>query len=143
MAPLVIFPFIYNNKGMTDGNVAYGDSISITLVVGQGRGRGRGGGHGLGRDQGLGGPGYGASVPEEYYTGTKVDFPPDISLLTEYQCLSDRIHKDKCLTMYNRMPPPGAMRDGKIVDVVGKRETLPHRNKYEVYLEYSFSRQCS
>jgi hypothetical protein len=36
------------------------------------------------------------------------------------------------------MPPPGVMKDGKIVAVVGNRGTLAHRNKYEVNLEYSF-----
>jgi hypothetical protein len=72
-----------------------------------------------------------------------VAFPPDTSLWPEYQCPTDRIHKDKRLTMFNRMPPPGAMKDGKIVAVVGKRGTLAHRNKYEVNFEYSFSRQCS
>jgi hypothetical protein len=38
------------------------------------------------------------------------------------------------------MPPPGAMKDGKIVAVVGKRGTLAHRNKYEVNFKYSFSK---
>jgi hypothetical protein len=40
--------------------------------------------------------------------------------------------------MYNWMPSPGAMKDGKIVAVVGKRGTLAHRNKDEINLEYSF-----
>jgi hypothetical protein len=73
----------------------------------------------------------------------KVAFPPDTSLWPEYQNLSYRIQKDKHLKIYNRMPPTGAMKDGKIVAVVGEIGTLAHRNKYEVNLEYSFSRQCS
>jgi hypothetical protein len=40
--------------------------------------------------------------------------------------------------MYNRVPPPGAIKDVKIVAVVGKRGTLAHRNKYEVNFEDSF-----
>jgi hypothetical protein len=40
--------------------------------------------------------------------------------------------------MYNRMPPQCAMKDDKIVAVVGKRGILAHRNKYEVNFEYSF-----
>jgi hypothetical protein len=82
-------------------------------------------------------------VPEEDYTDMKVAFPPETSLWPEYQRLSDRIHKYKRLTMYNRMPPPGAMKDVKIVAVVGKRGNLAHRNKYEINFKYSFSRQCS
>jgi hypothetical protein len=93
-----------NNEGLTDVNVAPGESNSITLIVGRGGGRGRG--HGCGR-----GGGRGASVPEEDYTGMKVAFPPDTSLWPECQCLSDHIHKNKRLTMYNWMPPPG--RDSK------------------------------
>jgi hypothetical protein len=40
--------------------------------------------------------------------------------------------------MYNRMPPQCAMKDDKIVAVVGKRGILAHRNKYEVNFENSF-----
>jgi hypothetical protein len=36
------------------------------------------------------------------------------------------------------MPPPDAIKDGTIVDDVGNRGTLDHRNKYEVNYEYSF-----
>jgi hypothetical protein len=120
-----------DDEGLGDVNVAPDDSYSITSIVNRGGGRGRGQGHGRGR-------GRGASVPEEDYTGMKVAFAPDTSLWPENQRLSDRIHKDKHLTMYNRMPPPGAMKDGKIVAVVGKRRTAAHRNKYEVNFEYSF-----
>jgi hypothetical protein len=136
-----------DEEGSFDVNVAPGDSNSITSVVGRGGGRGGGGGGGCGRGRGRGrwsgsgrgrGRGRGASVPEQDYTGMKVAFSPDTSLWPEYQRLSDRIHKDKHLTMFNRMPPPGAMKDGKIVAVVGKRGTLTHRIKYEVNFEYSF-----
>jgi hypothetical protein len=50
-----------------------------------------------------------------------VALPPDTSFWPGYQRLSDRIHKDKHLAIYNQMPPPGEMKDGKIVAVVGKR----------------------
>jgi hypothetical protein len=61
-----LYDDIDDEEGSTDINVAPGD-------IGRGRGRGRGqcrGGRGRGR-------GRGASVPEEYYTGMKVSFPPD------------------------------------------------------------------
>jgi hypothetical protein len=67
-----------------------------------------------------------------------VAFPPYTTLWPAYPHLSDRIHKDKSLIMFNIMPPPDAMKDVKIVAVVGKRGTIGHRNKYEVNFEYSF-----
>jgi hypothetical protein len=59
---------------------------------------------GCGRDHGDGAP-----VQEEYYSGMNVAFKPDTTLLPEYQRLSDRIHKDKHLARFNRMPPPDAI----------------------------------
>jgi hypothetical protein len=56
----------------------------------------------------------------------------------EYVRLSGRIHKDKPLTMFNQTPPSDAIKDGKMVDVVGKLGILAYKNKYEVNFEYTF-----
>jgi hypothetical protein len=81
----------------------------------------------------------GAPVQDEDHTDRKVEFTLYMPLWPDYVHLSDRIHKNKLLTMFNRIPPPDAMKYGKIVSVVVKRGTLAHKNKYKVSFEYSSS----
>jgi hypothetical protein len=118
------------------------DCNNTIFDVRRGRGRSRGGnGRGLARGRGCG-HGGGAPVLDDDNTVRKVAFPPDTTLWSEYVSLSDHIHKDNHVTMFNWMPPQDAMKDGKIVAGVDKRGTLAHKNKYDVNFEYSFSSRC-
>jgi hypothetical protein len=61
----------------------------------------------------------------------------DASVWPDYSCLLEFIKKNKRLQVFNGVPPPDSLEDGNIVDIVGKRGTQAHKNKYETCFEYS------
>jgi hypothetical protein len=77
------------------------------------------------------------TLPEEDYTGRKVEFPLDASVWPNYSRLLEFIKKNKRLQVFNVVPPPDSLEDGKVVAIVGKRGTQAHKNKYEMCFEYS------
>jgi hypothetical protein len=80
-------------------------------------------------------------LPEEDYTGCKVAFPLDAFVRPDYSRLLEFIKKNKRLQVFNGVPSPYLVEDGKIVAVVGKRGTQAHKNKYDMCFEYPSSKQ--
>jgi hypothetical protein len=89
-------------------------------VRGRGRGRGRA-----------------PTLPEEDYTGRKVAFTLDASVWPDYSRLLESIKKSKRLQVFNGVPPPDLLEDGKNVAILGKPGTQAHKNKYKMCFGYS------
>jgi hypothetical protein len=81
------------------------------------------------------------TLPEEDYTGHKVAFPLDASTWTDYSRLLELIKKNKRLQVFNGVPPPDLLEDGKFVAIVGKRGTQAHKTSMRCVFNIPLSNQ--
>jgi hypothetical protein len=63
--------------------------------------------------------------------------PAHHSVWPDYSRILGFIKKNKLLQVFNGVPTPDSLEDGKIVAIVGKRGTQAHKNKYEICFKYS------